>query len=174
MYFQHRQPNYLDFWFVFFDLNTRTVLSEPPDTMYFGFDQSQSWTLSSWPIKSYSGAFELEYKVECSRNGWWSLYTTNLLMSHNFTWLSYDPEMNKCSSVVDQQTVWIHCVCPRYVFLTTAPSANRKRERKGVTGQGCKDLKSNDFYSDNNLRFERGSYRRRFLSADAVMISPFK
>lgn len=47
------------FWNAFLDLNTRTVLSEPPDTMYLGFDQSHACTLFSWPTRSYSGAFGL-------------------------------------------------------------------------------------------------------------------
>lgn len=32
-------PSHLN---AFLDLKTRTVLSDPPDTIYFGFDQSQS------------------------------------------------------------------------------------------------------------------------------------
>ena len=81
----------------------RTELSAPPDTMYFGLDQSQSCTLSSWPSKSNNGAFELR-------------------ISQSFTQLSYEPEMNKCSSVVDQHTDCTHCVWPEYVFLTMVPA----------------------------------------------------
>lgn len=46
----------------FFDLKTRTELSAPPETIYFGFVQSQQCTLSSWPSKSKSGAFGLKFR----------------------------------------------------------------------------------------------------------------
>lgn len=86
-----------------FDLKIRTELSAPPDTIYFGFDQSQSCTLSSCPSKSNNGAFGLR-------------------ISQSLTQLSYEPDMNKKPSVVDQQTDCTHCVCPVYVFLTMVPA----------------------------------------------------
>lgn len=81
----------------------RTELSAPPDTMYFGLLQSQACTLSSWPNKSNNGAFGQR-------------------ISHNLTWLSYDPEIKRFSSVGDQQTDCIHCECPKYVLFTIVPA----------------------------------------------------
>jgi len=88
-----------------FDLKTFKVSSELPLSTMSGLDQSMQSIFPWWPRILFSGAL-------------------GLLESHNLTMSSYPPDMNVCSSVVDQRTDDIQPLCDVKVALTSDPSVD--------------------------------------------------